>query len=89
MRLLLLLPLLMFSGCFRFYVNAPNYRPIPPEIDKPSLPMDLDGDGEVDELNDREELLMQYANELSDVYNSVRADTIEHNKSAGFPVPEE
>lgn len=79
----------LLSGCFRNYVSAPEEWPLPPKVERPELPMDLDGDGAQDTLNQREQILVRYALELETVLNSVRAVTIEHNVKAGFMDPPE
>jgi len=72
---------LMMGGCFRFYVNAPSYQPVPPKIDRPALPED--------KPEEHQAIIMEYALKLETAYNSVRADNIAHNEQAGFPTPQE
>jgi len=86
--IILLCTLPFLSGCFRFYVNAPSYRPVPPPIEKPSIPEDIDGDGEVDEFTDREKIIAEFAMTLWAAYNAIREESIKHNESAGFPSSE-
>lgn len=87
--LLILLCVLPFSsGCFRFYVNAPSYRPVPPKIEKPKIPEDVDGDGSPDEFTEREQIIAKYATTLEAAYNAVRKESKKHNESAGFPTSE-
>lgn len=83
--LILLCALPLLSGCFRFYVNAPSYRPVPPKIEKPKIPEDIDGDGKVDEFTEREKIIAEYASSLEAAYNVVREESKKHNEAAGFP----
>ena len=71
------------SGCFRFYVVARPYQPVPPEIDRPEIPADPP------ELTDREHVLMRYALQLEAGYQAVRERAIAYNEEAGLPTPAE
>jgi len=75
--------LLSLSGCFRFYVVARPYQPVPPKIERPTIPTDPP------ELTDREHVLMRYALQLEAGYQAVREQAIKHNEEAGLPTPVE
>ena len=79
MRLLLLLLVLPLGGCFRFYVYTEPYRPVPPEIQRPTLP---DPDTP---FSERETLLVQYATQLEAVLREVRRQAMDANTKNGFP----
>lgn len=81
--LLLMAPVLLsMQGCFRFYVAAEPYRPVPPKIERPVLE-------DESPFSAREEKLAAYAESLAVVYRQIRRDAIEANERNGFPTPEE
>lgn len=87
-RLVLLLAPFLLSGCFRFYVYTQPYRPVPPEIPRPTLAEDTDGDGVEDPLTDREKVLVDYATQLETVVEGVRSDAIDSNTRNGYSAPD-
>lgn len=86
--LLVLLCCLPLTGCFRFYVSAQQYQPVPPPIERPDINLDMDGDGVEDVPTERERALMVYSKQLEAAYNAVRENAKKVNEEAGFPVAE-
>lgn len=80
--LLLCVCLPFFSGCFRHYVTADQYRPVPPLIERPQIPL------KPAEWTDREIILRDYALKLEAAYKAIIDDAIAHNNAAGLTIPE-
>ena len=78
----LLLACLCLQGCFRFYVYARPYQPVPPLVERPVL-------ADESPFTEREQALASYATQLEAATAEARAWAIEQNQQQGYPVTPE